>query len=147
MLWNESAIERGQGFVSSSTFAEHPQLSVSLFDDSLRSRRDSYRVAGRAFIPVLQQFQERIAHTPKTSSGRSIRASLTASREADRNSSASEFPMGQNRASWSRVIGSLRSTPIPSAFAGDSAYPHKHVGGLSTEDIMPRGKTLTIPRR
>lgn len=83
----------------------------------------------------------------KTSSGRSIPASLTASREADRNSSASEFPMGQNRASWSKVIGSLRFTPIPSAFAGDSAYLPKHVGGLSTEDIMSRRKALTIPRR
>jgi hypothetical protein len=65
MLWNESAIERGQGFVSSSTFAEHPQLSVSLFDDSLWSRRDPHRVAGLAFRPVLQQLQERIVHTPK----------------------------------------------------------------------------------
>ena len=65
----------------------------------------------------------RASFTRRTScSGRSIPESFTASRDADRNSSASEFPAGQNSASWSRVIGSLRSTPIPSVFAGALAH-------------------------
>jgi hypothetical protein len=65
----------------------------------------------------------RASFTRRTScSGRSIPESFTASRDADRNSSASEFPAGQNSVSWSRVIGSLRSTPIPSVFAGGSVH-------------------------
>ena len=65
----------------------------------------------------------RASFTRRTScSGRSIPESFTASRDADRNSSASEFPAWQNSVSWSRVIGSLRSTPIPSVFAGGSVH-------------------------
>ncbi len=66
---------------------------------------------------------KRASFTRRTScSGRSIPESFTASRDAHRNSRASEFPAGQNSAFWSRVIGSLRSTPIPSVFAGESFY-------------------------
>lgn len=89
---------------------------------------------------------KRASFTRRTScSGRSIPESFTASRDADRNSRASEFPAGQNSGSWSRVIGSLRSTPIPSVFASGSVYLPNTSGALYPGTLLQGPRSRTSP--
>ena len=59
-----------------------------------RSRHDSHHVAGRAFRPVFLQLQERVVHMPYKLFWPLDTGELYGSRDAYRNSSASEFPAG-----------------------------------------------------
>lgn len=89
---------------------------------------------------------KRASFTPRTScSGRSIHESFTASRDADGNSRASEFPTEQNSASWSRVIDSLRSTPIPSVVASGSVHMPNTSGAFYPGTLLQTLDSRTSP--
>jgi hypothetical protein len=99
MQWNESAIEWGQGIVLVLNFCRTPQLTVLLINDWLEAAATHIALqAGHSDRCFNSSRSASFAHR-KSSSGRPIPGSLTAFREADRNSSAGEFPIGQNRAS------------------------------------------------